>query len=280
MQELAALVALMREISFGILIVGIFYTFGLFLLGKFFSAVSGHGQEIEHDADHDVDHAIEKDFGHDVDHDLDHDVDHAIEHDMDHDVDHDMDHTIEKDYDHAHDYPVEKDVDHDTDIGHGIGEGDYSGFFEIQGGPPLGVTIGTGLVGFGFLGVLFYSDSLFLPFFPRFGIHILGVFLSVFTIRFILGKVFVESGFLLRPRHLVGRKVEAATTIRDDFGEVRIETEMGLRRFHAKSLKKEEVYKKGTMLYVISADETFVYVHSSEELLRSQSSQGKVEKED
>ena len=52
--------------------------------------------------------------------------------------------------------------------------------------------------------------------------------------RAILSKVFVEAGFMIHPKHIVGMEVEAASTVRDDFGEIRAETEMGLRRFHAR----------------------------------------------
>ncbi|MHA1908798.1 MAG: hypothetical protein ACW98Y_15970, partial [Candidatus Thorarchaeota archaeon] len=71
MQDFVALAILLREISFGILIIGLFYTFGMFLLGRVFAAISEHGAEA--DADHEVEHDVEKDFDHDVDHDIEHD---------------------------------------------------------------------------------------------------------------------------------------------------------------------------------------------------------------
>ena len=45
MQDIILIATLMREISFGILIAGLFYTFGMFFLGKLFSAISEHAHE-------------------------------------------------------------------------------------------------------------------------------------------------------------------------------------------------------------------------------------------
>lgn len=40
-----ALAAILRDISIGILIVGLFYTFGMFLLGRLFAAMHAHEAE-------------------------------------------------------------------------------------------------------------------------------------------------------------------------------------------------------------------------------------------
>jgi hypothetical protein len=95
-----------------------------------------------------------------------------------------------------------------------------------------------------------------------------GTFILVWTMRTILGRIFVESGFNIKPQHLVGLEVEAVSTIRDDFGEVRAETEMGLRRFHARPFQKGVVFEKGTDLFVVSADEKFVYVDPRKEAVK------------
>ncbi|MHA1961234.1 MAG: hypothetical protein ACW99U_13490 [Candidatus Thorarchaeota archaeon] len=291
MQELAAVAALLREISIGILVVGLFYTFGMFFLGRLFSVLSEHGTEhdVEKDYDHGTEHGVEKDYGHDLDHDVDHDVDHdydhGVDHEVDHDVDHDLEHGVEKEFHH----PVEHDMGRQMDHDHGDKEGfdseggiepeAHTGFFETKGGAPLGVTIGTSLVSFGFIGSVVYYSGLIWPFFAKLGFHLSGVFLVVYGVHTFLGRVFVESGFLIRPRHIVGRRVEAATTIKDDFGEVRLETEMGLRRFHARSLKKDTVYEKGSTLFIVSADEKFVYVDPREEVAHGQSRQSRREKD-
>lgn len=39
MQEFMPLAIILREISFGILLVGLFYTFGMFLMGRLFAAI-------------------------------------------------------------------------------------------------------------------------------------------------------------------------------------------------------------------------------------------------
>ncbi|UCE10817.1 MAG: hypothetical protein JSW61_02490 [Candidatus Thorarchaeota archaeon] len=283
MQELAAVAALLREVSVGILVVGLFYTFGMFILGRVFSVMSDHGTEhdVEKDYDHGADHGVEKDYDmdHDVDHDVDHAYDHGVEHEIEHDTDHDVDHDVEKEFHHPVDHDVGSHVEHEHDYKEGFDPGviteteSHSGFFETKGGAPLGVTIGTSLVSFGFIGSVVYYEGLLWPFFAKLGFHLIGVFLVVYGVHTFLGRVFVESGFLIRPRHIVGRKVEAATTIRDDFGEVRLETEMGLRRFHARSLKKDIVYEKGTPLYIVSANEKLVYVDSREEVAKGQSKQ-------
>ncbi|MHA2264946.1 MAG: hypothetical protein ACXAEN_21345, partial [Candidatus Thorarchaeota archaeon] len=287
MQDFASIAVVLRDISFGILLVGLFYTFGMFLVGRLFSAISEYGasHEVEHDIDHDVDHDVEHDYDHDVDHDIDHDYDHDIdydighdvEHDIDHDVDHDIDHDIDHEVDHDIDHDVEHDVDHDAehdadhdtdhetdhdsdhdhDIDHSISSAEHSGFFETERGAPLGVTIGTSLVTFGFLGSVLYYEGLLIPFPAKVVTHVLSVVFLVYVVRTVLGKLFVESGFHIKPRHLVGREVEAVSTVRDDFGEVRLETEMGLRRFHARPFQKGVVFEKGTNLYVVSADDKF-----------------------
>jgi hypothetical protein len=330
-QDLVAIAGLLREISFGVLIAGLFYTFGMFFLGRVFSALTEHAHEVEHDVDHDVDHAAEHEVDHDYDHSVEHDMDHAVEHEVDHDYDHsvehdidhsvehevehgydhdidhevdydisheiehdfdhDVSHEIEHDYDHdvshevEHDYDhhvehvehdmehhdishdTEHDTDHDVDIEHDV-EHAHSGFFEAERGAPLGVTIGTTLVTFGFLGVIMYYEGVALPFVAKIFIQVGGTALLVWTMRTILGKFFVETGFNIKPRHIVGLEVEAVTTIRDDFGEVRAQTEMGLRRFNARPFQKGIVFQKGTHLYAVSASDKFIYVDPRKEVLR------------
>ena len=265
--------SLMREISFGILLAGLFYTFGMFFLGRIFSAISEHSHEAEHDVDHDVEHDVEKDFDHDVEHDIEKDFDHDVEHDIEKDFDHDVEHDVEKEFDHDTEHDVEKDMDHahdtehEVEVDHGV-EKDTSGFFELDRGAPLGVTIGTSLVLFGFIGSVVYYEGILLPFVAKLMFQLGGTFLLVWTIRTILGRVFVESGFNIKPQHLVGLEVEAASTVSDDFGEVRAETEMGLRRFHARPFQKGVIFEKGTDLFVISADEKFVYVDPRKEAVK------------
>jgi hypothetical protein len=288
MQELAAIAALLREVSVGILVVGLFYTFGMFLLGRVFSVISEHGAEhdVEKDYDHGSEHGVEKDYDmhHDIDHDVDHDYEHGVDHEIEHDVDHDLDHIVEKEFHHPVDHDVGSHLEHEYKEGFAAGSGtepeSHSGFFETKGGAPLGVTIGTSLVSFGFIGSIVYYEGLLWPLFGKLAFHLFGVFLVVYGVHTFLGRVFVESGFLIRPHHIVGRRVEAATTIRDDFGEVRLETEMGLRRFHARSLKKDTVYEKGSTLYIVSASEKFVYVDPREEVAEGQSGQSRRKKDD
>lgn len=298
MQDVLAIALLLREISFGILLIGIFYTFGMFVLGRLFSAISEHGAG--HDLDHDVEHDIEKDFDHDVEHDIDHDVDHdidhsiehdydidydidhAIEHELDHDIEHDLDHDVDHDIEHDVDHNIEKDFDSDTD--HELDmdievPSDHSGFFEAERGAPLGVSIGTGLVSFGFFGSIIYYEGLGIPLIAKVAIHFIGALLVVYSMRAILSKVFVEAGFMIRPKHIVGMEVEAASTVHDDFGEVRAETEMGLRRFHARPFQKGVVFQKGTKLFAVSADEKFIYVDPRKEAISWVQKQSKKIKE-
>ncbi|TFG98418.1 hypothetical protein E4H12_06105 [Candidatus Thorarchaeota archaeon] len=290
MQDIIVIASLMREISFGILLAGLFYTFGMFFLGRIFSAISEHEHDVEHDVDHDVDHDIEHDvdhdvnhdIGHEVEHDLDHDVDHDIEHDVDHDVNHDIGHEVEHDLDHHieldhdldhdvehHDvsHDTEHDTEHEVEVDHGI-EKDHSGFFEVDRGAPLGVTIGTSLVLFGFIGAVIYYEGILVPFTAKVLAQIIGTTFLVWTMRTILGRIFVESGFNIKPQHLVGLEVEAVSTVSDSFGEVRADTEMGLRRFHARPFQKGVTFEKGTDLFVISADEKFVYVDPRKEAVK------------
>lgn len=309
MQDLVAIAGLLREISFGVLIAGLFYTFGMFFLGRVFSAFTEHAHEVEHDVDHDIDHgAVEHDVDHAVEHEVDHDYEHSIEHDIDHsvehevehdydhevehevdydisheiehDFDHEVSHEVEHDYDHDVSHEVEHDVehhdishetehdtDHDVDVGHEV-EHAHSGFFEAERGAPLGVTIGTTLVTFGFLGVIMYYEGVVLPFVAKIFIQVGGTALLVWTMRTILGKFFVETGFNIKPQHIVGLEVEAVSTIRDDFGEVRVQTEMGLRRFNARPFQKGVVFQKGTHLYAVSASEKFIYVDPRKEALK------------
>jgi hypothetical protein len=305
MQDLVAIAGLLREISFGVLIAGLFYTFGMFFLGRVFSAFTEHAHEVEHDVDHnidhgevehDVDHAVEHEVDHDYDHSIEHDIDHSLEHEVEHDYDHEVDydisHEIEHDFDHEvsheveHDYDhdvsheaehdvehhdishdTEHDTDHDVDVGHDV-EHVHSGFFEAERGAPLGVTIGTTLVTFGFLGVIMYYEGVALPFVAKIFIQVGGTAFLVWTMRTILGKFFVETGFNIKPQHIVGLEVEAVSTIRDDFGEVRVQTEMGLRRFNARPFQKGVVFQKGTHLYAVSASEKFIYVDPRKEVLK------------
>ena len=288
MQDLVALASLLREISFGVLIAGLFYTFGMFFLGRVFSAFTEHAHEVEHDVDHDIDHSVEHgeveheldqsvehevehDFEHAAEHELDHDISHEVEHDIDHDVSHETEHDVEHadhDVDH-HDISqdTEHDTDHDVDVAHDIEHG-HSGFFEAERGAPLGVTIGTTLVTFGFLGSLMYYEGIALPFIGKIIVHVGGTALLVWTMRTILGKFFVESGFDIKPQHIVGLEVEAVSTIRDDFGEIRAQTDMGLRRFYARPFQKGVVFQKGTSLYAVSADDKFIYVDPRKEVVK------------
>lgn len=290
--------ALLREISFGILLVGLFYTFGMFLIGRLVSAIGEHGtdhdveKEVDHDVEHDVDHGeIEHELDHeydmdhgDIDHSIEHEyeadheldagyeheighelekeIDHSIDYDVDHEVDHDVDHDVDMDHD------VEKEWDQEVDIDHELDVEKQSGFFESDRGAPLGVTIGTSLLSFGFFGSIIYYDGIVIPFAGKFLLHFLGAVLVVYAVRTVLGKVFVESGFMIEPRHLVGRHVEAVSTISDNFGEVRTDTDMGLRRFHARPFQKGVVFERGTGLYVVSANEKFVYVDPRKEALK------------
>jgi len=296
MQDLVAIAALLREVSFGILIAGLFYTFGMFALGRVFAAISDHGDvdhDVEHDVDHDIGHDVDHDFDHDLDHEIGHDVDHGydvdhgevvhyIDHDLDHDVDHgDIDHEIEHDLDHDVEHDIDHHVehDHDIDVGHDVPV-DKSGFFETERGAPMGVTIGTSLVTFGFLGSLLYYEGIMLPFFGKIAIHVLGAIAMVYGVRTVLRKAFVESGFRLEPRHIVGREVEAVSTISDAFGEVRLETEMGLRRFHARPFQKGVIFQRGTALFIVSADEKFVYVDPRRDVVKWMQEQSKKKNED
>jgi len=317
MQDLVAIASLLREISFGVLMAGLFYTFGMFFLGKVFAAFSEHAHEVEHDIDHsvehDVDHSIEHgEVEHDIDHSVEHDVDHSIEHgEVEHDIDHSVEHGVEHDYDHSvehevdydishevehdfehdvahemeHDYDhdvehvdhdidhhdvghdTDHDTDHEVDVEHAI-EPSHSGFFEAERGAPLGVTIGTTLVTFGFLGVIMYYEGVALPIVAKIFVQVGGTALLVWTMRTILGKFFVETGFNIKPQHIVGLEVEAASTIRDDFGEIRVQTEMGLRRFYARPFQKGVVFQKGTTLYAVSASDKFVYVDPRKEVVK------------
>ena len=313
MQEFMPLAIILREISFGILLVGLFYTFGMFLMGRLFAAISEHGHEhdvsheaehdiahhiehdVDHDYDHDVEHDVEHDYDHDVGHDIEHDVDHEVDHEIEHDIEHDIDHDYEHDVDHEVDHEVEHDVEHeiehhldtdheadhdtehDTDHEHeleyDVEAGDHSGFFEAARGAPLGVTIGTSLVSFGFLGSIVYYEGLLAPLAAKVCFQFIGAALLVFFVRTVLGKVFVESGFNIEPKHIVGQEVEAVSTISDDFGEVRYETEMGLRRFHARPLQQGLVFRKGMTLYVVSANDRFVFVDPRIEVAKGQHKQ-------
>ncbi|TFG09745.1 hypothetical protein EU538_04065 [Candidatus Thorarchaeota archaeon] len=305
MQDLGALALFLREISFGVFLAGLFYTFGMFILSRVFAAFGDHdagehdvdsaehdiehdvehdydhdiGHDLDHDIEHDVAHDFDHDVGHEIEHDIDHDLDHDIAHDLDHeldhdldygyDIDHDVDHEIDHEVDHDHGVEHEHDIDHDhhleTEFGGDVDHASGLGFFEMDRGAPLGVTIGTSLVSFGFIGSVIYYEGVLLPFLAKLLIQLVGAALIVFTVRTVLGKAFVESGFYIEPRHIVGRKVEAASTIRDDFGEIRAETEMGLRRFYARPFVKGVVFQKGTELFVVSADDKVVYVDPRKE---------------
>ena len=155
-----------------------------------------------------------------------------------------------------------------------------SGFFEAERGAPLGVTIGTTLVSFGFLGSLLYYEGIVLPLIGKIFIHVAGVAFVVISVRTVLAKIFVESGFMITPKHLVGREAEAVSTVRDDFGEVRVETEMGLRRFLARPFQKGVIFEKGTQLYVVSADDKFVYVDPRKEVVKWLQKQSRKSTED
>ena len=325
MQDFIAIAALLREISFGILLAGLFYTFGMFFLGKLFSVIGDYGHDIDHDMDHDIDHdvdhgevdhdisheldhgeidhdisheldhgeidhdisheiehdfdhgEVDHDIGHEVDHDIDYDIGHEVEHDFDHHVelDHDVDHDIDHDVDHEAEHEAEHDADHDIGVDHDL-ETDHSGYFEVERGAPLGVTIGSSLVLFGFLGSVFYYEGVMISFAGKVLIQVGGTIFLVWLMRTILGKVFVESGFNILPKHLVGLEVEAASTIRDDFGEIRVETEMGLRRFHARPFQKGVIFQKGIKLFVVSADEKFVYVDPRKEAVKWVQKQSKI----
>ena len=144
---------------------------------------------------------------------------------------------------------------------------DKSGYFETERGAPMGVTIGTSLVTFGFLGSILYYEGIMFPLVGKLAFHIIGVLAMVYVVRGVLGRVFVEAGFMIEPRHLVGREVVAVSTINDGFGEVRVETEMGLRRFHARPWQKGVVFQKGSDLYIVSADDKFVYVDPRKDVL-------------
>jgi hypothetical protein len=170
-----------------------------------------------------------------------------------------------------HDLPDDKsgimETDHDFDLDHDI-DVDKSGFFEVERGAPLGVTIGTALVVSGFLGSLLYYEGLMIPLIAKIFLHVAGVTGIVYVVRAVLSRAFVESGFMIEPRHIVGREAEAVSTINDGFGEVRLETEMGLRRFHARPFQSGVVFQKGADLFIVSADSKFVYVDPRKDVMK------------
>ncbi|NWF94574.1 MAG: hypothetical protein HXY34_00355 [Candidatus Thorarchaeota archaeon] len=285
MQEFLELAALLREVSLAIFLLGLFYTFGLFALGRVFSVLSDMADhEVDHDVDQDVEHDIDQDVEHDIDQDVGHDIDQDIDQDIEHDVEHDVDHGMDLDVPQDVDYDIDQDIEHDlehgeVDVGHDLPSTEHSGFFESEQGAPFGVTIGTGLIFFGFFGLVFYYEGLPMPFPLKVLGQVVGVALVVYTVRTVLGKAFVESGYYLEPRHLVGRQVEAASTVKDDFGEVRTETEMGLRRFNARPFRKGSVFQKGTVLFIISANDKYVYVDPNRDLVRWLQKQSKKQRE-
>jgi len=202
---------------------------------------------------------------------LETDVEHEVDHEIEHDIEHDMEHHL--DTDHEADHDTEHDTDHDHELDHDVETSDHSGYFEAGRGAPLGVTIGTSLVSFGFLGSIVYYDGLLAPLAAKVCFQFIGAALLIFFVRTVLGKVFVESGFNIEPKHIVGQEVEAVSTISDSFGEVRHETEMGLRRFHARPLQQGLVFRKGMTLYVVSANDKFVFVDPRIEVAKGQHKQ-------
>ena len=278
MQDFAMLAAIMREISWGVFLFGLFYVFGMFALGRLFSAFSdgggehdvdtGGAHEVGHEIDHEIGHEVDHEIGHEVDHEIGHEVDHEIGHDVDHDVGHEADHDVT----HEGEHDIEHSVEHDVDIHH-------TGFFEAEGGAPLGVTIGTALLVFGFLGMGLYYEGVLIPFAAKVGVHLFGVLACVYGVRTVLGKFLVESGFMIEPKHLVGREVEAVSTVSDSFGEIRTDTEMGPRRFHARPFVKGSVFQKGATLYIVSADAKHVYVDPRKDVMKWVHEQSKREKE-
>jgi hypothetical protein len=250
------LLNLLREISIGIFLGGLFFVFGTYAISHLISGFGDHGAE--HEIGHDVDHVY--DVGHEVEHDVDigHEIDHDIEHDVDHDVSHEIEHEIEAD--------VDSEIDHGYDIGHDVEfeavsyEGVHDGYYEADRGSPMSVTVGTFLIVFGYLGWLLYNNEHVLDLLVRVGGQVFGTLLVVMFVRFTLGKVFKDTGFIMNPKDIIGQTVTSMTTITRSFGEVRAQTIMGPRRFFARPVDPTLVYPCGASLFAATADEKYVYV--------------------
>lgn len=80
-QKHIPLAIILCEFLFGIFLVGLFYTFCLFLIGQPFAAIFEyrHEHDVTHEAEHDVEHCVEHDVENDSDHDMDHDIEHTVE---------------------------------------------------------------------------------------------------------------------------------------------------------------------------------------------------------
>ncbi|MHC1591945.1 MAG: hypothetical protein ACXQS8_07655 [Candidatus Helarchaeales archaeon] len=226
-------------VSVGILILGIFMVFGTYLIGHLLE----HG-DTDADADHDVDHDFGHDFDHDVDHDFGHDFDHDVDHDLGHDFDHDVDHDLGHDFEH--------DFDHDITA--------HSHEFEFS-RTPLGALVGIILLSFGGIGILLY---LFTPLVPTLGKIILQVVMVViitWIFSKLFGMIFVETGTHVSLKTLVGSQATATTDIRNDYGEIRIRTIAGYKRYPARPYFKHKTFTKGEMIYIVGESNGFALVN-------------------
>jgi hypothetical protein len=279
---------LLRNISIGVFWGGIFFVFGMYTIGKILSAISEFGHDIGHDMDHDVGHEIEHEIEHEIDHDIDHDIEHevghsleiekeldlhhdvhvevekdvhfdsqhhAVEHDVEHDVEHSFEHEI--DHDIEHDYDLHVDTDFEAVSVEPVPE---THFYDVDRGTPISITIGTILIVFGYLGWLLYNDVYMIDLSMRILGQLLGTFSTVAIVRYTLSKFFFDTGYLFYPRDMINMQVIAMTTITGDFGEVRGSTPMGNRRMYARPTNPATVYPRDTILYVITADDRYLYV--------------------
>ncbi len=95
MQGIVDFALILRQISLGVFLFGLFYTFGMFALGRLFEILSDVG---EHDIDVDTDAGEGLDYDGSVEADVESDIslDHDIGGDMEHDIEAPSEPTIDR----------------------------------------------------------------------------------------------------------------------------------------------------------------------------------------
>ncbi|MHA1144999.1 MAG: hypothetical protein ACTSRW_09710 [Candidatus Helarchaeota archaeon] len=248
---------IMGGISLGILFFGIFMVFGTYIISQLLE----HGDvatssETDHDFDHDLDHDVDHDFDHGLDHDVDHDFDHGLDHDVDHDFDHGLDH----DMDH---HLSDGSVSHDCSDPINVTDVDLDSSphtFEFS-KTPLGALLGTILLSYGGIGILMYFFLPTIPIFFRILTHVLIVIAITWIFSRLFKKLFLETGTFITLRSLIGTQVTATTDIVHDFGEIRVRTIAGFKRYPARPYFKEKKFPKGELLYIVNEFNGFALVN-------------------
>ena len=246
---------------------------GLFIGGMIFAVISFFlaqmesnigGEEIDLDAEIDIDMDIDIDIDTDLDIDIDADVDVDIDVDADVDVDIDVDADVDVDID--VDTDVDVDVDTDLDI-----DTDIDTELGVISPAPVMLLLSAAFLIYGISGIILYYaivDSLkFIMFFATPFI----VYLSWKAINNSWKKITKSRYYSISStKNLIGKKGEVTLGVDNRGGVIKIPSSNPMRfeRIHVKPLKPNSRFAKGEKVYICDVRNGFLLIDNNKKLIK------------